>query len=69
MEAINGWDEGYRRWRASSVHAELMGEGLPAPIEPFSFVPLDGLQMMVPLLALLSGQTLVDVGCGRGGPG
>lgn len=46
-----------------------MGEGLPAPIEPFSFVPLDGLQMMVPLLALLSGQTLVDVGCGRGGPG
>lgn len=69
VEVIDGWDEGYRRWGASRVHAELIGEGLPALVQPFSFVPLDGLQMLDTLLAVLPDQTVVDLGCGRGGPG
>lgn len=66
---VGGFDEGYRRWRASGAHAALLGEGLPAAVEPFSFVPLDGLRTVADLLHVQPGQTLVDLGCGRGGPG
>lgn len=69
VNADRGFDEGYRRWRASALHAELMGGDLPGGIEPFSFVPLDGLEAMAGLLGLTSGQRLIDLGCGRGGPG
>jgi ubiquinone/menaquinone biosynthesis C-methylase UbiE len=63
------WDEGYRRRQASNLHAELLGEGMPSSVQPFSFVPLAGLEAMAASLALEPGQTLVDLGCGQGGPG
>lgn len=63
------WDEGYRRRQASNLHAELLGEGMPPSVQPFSFVPLAGLEALAASLAMQPGQTLVDLGCGQGGPG
>jgi ubiquinone/menaquinone biosynthesis C-methylase UbiE len=45
------------------------GDDYPAEAEPHSFVTRTDLGKMVHLLALNSGSTLVDLGCGRGGPG
>lgn len=42
---------------------------LPPEIEPFSFVSLSLLRHVAEALNLVPGQTLVDLGCGRGGPG
>jgi SAM-dependent methyltransferase len=42
---------------------------LPAEVEPFSFVPLAGLREVATALRIRPGQTLVDLACGRGGPG
>jgi len=42
---------------------------MPPQIEPFSFVPWDGLQLLARLAGTGAGRTLVDLGCGRGGPG
>lgn len=64
-----GFDEGYQRWRGSQLHAELFGEGLPPAVQPFSFVPMVGLRELAALLGVTRGRTLVDLGCGRGGPG
>jgi ubiquinone/menaquinone biosynthesis C-methylase UbiE len=48
---------------------ELAETGLPPQIEPFSFVTVSLLREVARALALSPGQTLVDLGCGRGGPG
>lgn len=69
MAGERGFDGGYRRWRASQPHAALLGEGMPPEIEPFSFVPWEGLQLVARLAGGGTGRTLVDLGCGRGGPG
>lgn len=66
---MTGFDEGYRRWRASTAHAALIGSGYPEPVQPFSFVPFDGLESLAADLAPATGGTLLDLGCGRGGPG
>jgi ubiquinone/menaquinone biosynthesis C-methylase UbiE len=42
---------------------------LPPEIEPFSFVSVGLLGHVAQALALSPGQTLADLGCGRGGPG
>lgn len=81
MAGARGFDAGYRRRRASPSHAALFSQGMPAEIEPFSFVPFDGLQLLARLAGTEDraadtardrdggGRTLVDLGCGRGGPG
>jgi ubiquinone/menaquinone biosynthesis C-methylase UbiE len=48
---------------------EAVDPELPSEIEPFSFVSVALLGHVADALALAPGQTLVDVGCGRGGPG
>ena len=48
---------------------ELAEPDLPHQIEPFSFVSADLLRHVVHALRLEPGQALVDLGCGRGGPG
>jgi SAM-dependent methyltransferase len=54
---------GVRRvWRQASPD-------LPSQIEPYSFVSVALLRHVADALALLPGTTLVDLGCGRGGPG
>lgn len=42
---------------------------LPPEIEPYSFLSVDLLNHLADGLALSPGATLVDLGCGRGGPG
>lgn len=48
---------------------ELAQPELPPQIEPFSFVSAGLLRYVAQALDLSPGQTLVDLGCGRGGPG
>jgi len=48
---------------------ELSESGLPPQVEPFSFVTVGLLRYVVQALDLSPGQTLLDLGCGRGGPG
>jgi SAM-dependent methyltransferase len=48
---------------------ELADTGLPAEVEPYSFVSADMLRYVGQALDLSPGHTLVDLGCGRGGPG
>jgi SAM-dependent methyltransferase len=48
---------------------ELAEPDLPPQIEPFSFVSAGLLRHVVQALALSPGQALIDLGCGRGGPG
>lgn len=47
----------------------LVDEQLPPEVEPYSFVPLAGMRELAAALYLSAGETLVDLGCGRGGPG
>jgi SAM-dependent methyltransferase len=51
-----------RVWQQSSP-------GLPPEIEPYSFVSVALLGHVADTLALSPGTRLVDLGCGRGGPG
>jgi ubiquinone/menaquinone biosynthesis C-methylase UbiE len=54
---------GLRRvWRAAEPD-------LPPEIEPFSFVSIDLLDHVAAAVALSPGSSLVDLACGRGGPG
>jgi SAM-dependent methyltransferase len=48
---------------------ELAEPDLPPQIEPFSFISPGLLRHVVQALELKPGQALVDLGCGRGGPG
>ena len=48
---------------------ELAAPDLPPQVEPFSFVSAGLLRQVAQALDLSAGQTLVDLGCGRGGPG
>jgi ubiquinone/menaquinone biosynthesis C-methylase UbiE len=58
-----GTSAGFRRvW-------ELAAPDLPPEVEPFSFVSAALLRHVARALCLAPGQTLVDLGCGRGGPG
>src|SRR5215510_12011097 len=67
------FDEGFAAverstWLRTSFASILDGE-LPAEVEPFSFVPLVGLREVAAALAMRQGETLIDLACGRGGPG
>jgi SAM-dependent methyltransferase len=67
-----GFDEGFTAMAASPGIRrvwELVDPDLPPEVEPFSFVSVGLLGHVAHALALASGQTLVDLGCGRGGPG
>jgi ubiquinone/menaquinone biosynthesis C-methylase UbiE len=64
-----------RHFSAAAVSAglrqvwELAAPGLPSAVEPFSFVSAALLRHVARALRLSPGQQLVDLGCGRGGPG
>jgi ubiquinone/menaquinone biosynthesis C-methylase UbiE len=61
--ATVGGSSGLRRvWQQASPD-------LPPEIEPYSFVSVALLGHVADALALSPGMTLVDLGCGRGGPG
>jgi hypothetical protein len=48
---------------------ELAAPDLPREVEPFSFVSAALLRHVAQALGLSPGQTLIDLGRGRGGPG
>lgn len=59
----NAASDGLRRvWQAAEPD-------LPVEIEPFSFLSVELLDHLTQALALSPGQLLVDLACGRGGPG
>lgn len=51
------------------IWAEVYGDDYPAELEPYSFTTRSELRRIVADLGLAPGDLLVDVGCGRGGPG
>jgi len=51
------------------IWAETYGDDYPAELDPYSFTTWSELRRAVDGLALSRGDLLIDVGCGRGGPG
>ncbi|WP_433271431.1 class I SAM-dependent methyltransferase [Actinosynnema sp. CS-041913] len=47
----------------------LLDADLPPEVEPFSFVPASGLEEVASAVRVGPGGLLVDIACGRGGPG
>jgi SAM-dependent methyltransferase len=51
------------------IWTDVLGDEYPAATDPHSFTTVSELHRFVDELELQPGQVLVDVGCGRGGPG
>src|SRR5438876_11841370 len=51
------------------VRREVYGDEYPEEADPNSFVTLTDLRRIARELRVASGETFVDIGCGRGGPG
>lgn len=51
------------------IWTDVLGDEYAAAMDPDSFTTVSELQQFVRELMLQPGHTLVDVGCGRGGPG
>jgi SAM-dependent methyltransferase len=68
---VDYFDQWYADIDASEVRQRLFTEGfdLPPEVGPSNMVPLAGLQEIAAALALPPGGVLVDLACGRGGPG
>jgi SAM-dependent methyltransferase len=67
-----GFDQAFSAMAASPGMRrvwELVDPKLPPEVEPLSFVSAALLGHVADALALAPGQALVDLGCGRGGPG
>ncbi|HYI35667.1 MAG TPA: methyltransferase domain-containing protein [Thermoleophilaceae bacterium] len=71
--APTAFDELFRAQAGSTLLLELWsrawGEDYPHEVEPFSPCSWSLLSSLVDALRLPPGATLVDLGCGRGGPG
>jgi SAM-dependent methyltransferase len=65
------WDQWFGDIGASQVRQRVFTEGfgLPPEVGPSNMVPLDGLHEIAAALALSPHGVLVDLACGRGGPG
>ena len=51
------------------IWADVLGDEYPAELAPYSYTTRSELQFIADALAVGSGDVLVDIGCGRGGPG
>lgn len=51
------------------IWAETYGEDYPAELDPYSFTTWSELRRIADALRLARGDLLIDIGCGRGGPG
>jgi SAM-dependent methyltransferase len=58
-----------RSKRVAALFREALGSDFPTEVEPNSFVPLAGMRRIATELRVGPGETLVDLACGRGGPG
>ncbi|MFD8816452.1 class I SAM-dependent methyltransferase [Streptomyces sp. NPDC059627] len=52
-----------------SIYQDVYGADYPSEAEPFGFVTLSDLRLLAEILAQSHTTHLLDVGCGRGGPG
>ncbi|ODU06976.1 MAG: hypothetical protein ABS81_03030 [Pseudonocardia sp. SCN 72-86] len=52
-----------------AIYRDAYGEDYPEELDPFGFVTRADLARITELVALEAGARLVDLGCGRGGPG
>ncbi|GAB7036782.1 MULTISPECIES: class I SAM-dependent methyltransferase [Catenuloplanes] len=64
----------FYRYQASSptlrqIYVDVYGDDYPDELQPFGFVTRTDLARIAALTGPLDGGLLVDVGCGRGGPG
>ena len=53
----------------AGIGADVLGDEYPAELAPHSYTTRSELQFMAHALAVGGGDVLVDIGCGRGGPG
>ena len=51
------------------IWADVLGDEYPAELAPYSYTTRSELQFIAAALAVGGGDVLVDIGCGRGGPG
>jgi SAM-dependent methyltransferase len=51
------------------IWQQAFGDDYPAGLDPYSFITRSELARFAAELRVSAGQTLVDLGCGRGGPG
>jgi SAM-dependent methyltransferase len=65
------FDAWYTDIAASPARQQLFTDhlGLPAEVGPSNHVPLIGLQSIASALEVSAGEVIVDLACGRGGPG
>jgi SAM-dependent methyltransferase len=63
------FDQEFTKVAQSRWVQSVFAEDLPDEIDPFSFVTLSGLEEIVSWLHMSPGSLLVDLACGRGGPG
>jgi len=63
------FDTLFRDAAESEWTRRVVGASLPAEADPFSFITRDGLDDIATALAACRGETIVDLACGRGGPG
>lgn len=63
------FDKAFADAAESAWLRRVFGEDLPPEIEPHSFVTLEALELFARELGLRPGRLLVDLACGRGGPG
>src|SRR5438309_3784547 len=63
------FDAALRDAAESEWVSSAMGEDLPPEVDPFSFITLDGLLEIAGHLEPCRGGLILDLACGRGGPG
>ena len=54
---------------AARIWAEVLGDEYPVELAPYSYTTRSELRFIAGALAVGSGDELVDIGCGKGGPG
>ena len=54
---------------SARIWSQVYGDEYPAEVQPYSYVSRSELDVFVAELGVGTGSTLVDVGCGHGGPG
>jgi SAM-dependent methyltransferase len=63
------FDKAFAEVQASDWARRVIGDGVPDGVDPYSFITAAGLEEIAATLSDCRGSTIVDLACGRGGPG